>query len=689
MADRSKQIEREEQTNPRVLLANSVSIMDYASKNDIEVVYEDQNLARITDVNGSVLTVFKDSNSWTAGNEEFDESKTYGNTIRFIARMENIDWREAIDLLVRERGEYQSAEEYNSAFRAELEQNPEAVIQGREIRTRQKEELQKLKDISIVEYAEKSGLPIKELHNKFVIIDDKQFEGLMIYKETNTWDWHSRFVKNANLIQFLERTESLTRDQALDKLSRFSESGKIITFPMDVKKKDPLIDQNDNADVIMQNANVGKDSANAQELNDKETNLPESESMISAKGTDPHHEAVRKLHKTMSKEQLSEILSGIRRGIDVTLYDNPDLQPDQMRQLRLAIQRDIEPSEFNSPDLTAGFMKEMRLAKQNGIDINIFKDKNNNFIFNADQIKEIRLGYMNGLQPQLIESYAKETLDSEIMKEVRLGLQDGMEQMKKLTNGNYTAKDIHAIRMTLMVNHIIDSIKLHMRNLYDSVIALFKRSIIYERAEQGIQKEPLSNDESKLETKYAEEADIEKEAVFEFKDAIESIYEALSEELQDLTLDEKKETITQAFRSILHQARELEQTVAAANESTMDKAVEEFIDEKEMEELRQAAYENLQEEYVAQFYENENRYNEGLVEFSDSLIKDGSIARDQKAEIFQRTLGIVFGEKIAQKWINRLPDEQQQSEAMNPMEMVKEEYEQVITITEELEYEVG
>lgn len=77
-----------------------------------------------------------------------------------------------------------------------------------------------------------------------------------------------------------------------------------------------------------------------------------------------------------------------------------------------------------------------------------------------------------------------------------------------------------------------------MRNLYDSVIALFKCSIIYERAEQGIQKEPLSNDESKLETKDAEEADIEKEAVFEFKNAIESIYEALSEELQDLTIDE-------------------------------------------------------------------------------------------------------------------------------------------------------
>lgn len=85
-------------------MANSVSIMDYASKNDIEVVYEDQNVARITDVNGSVVTVFKDSNSWTAGNEEFDESKTYGNAISFIARMENIDWREAIDLLVRERG---------------------------------------------------------------------------------------------------------------------------------------------------------------------------------------------------------------------------------------------------------------------------------------------------------------------------------------------------------------------------------------------------------------------------------------------------------------------------------------------------------------------------------------------------------------------------------------------------------
>lgn len=688
MAERSKQSKKDEQTNPKVAVANSISIMDYANKNDIEVVYEDQNVARITDVNGGVLTVFKDSNSWTAGDEAFDESKTYGNTIRFAARMENLDWRDAIDLLVEERGDYQSAEEYNTAFQAEMEQNTESIIQGRELRAQRKADLQKLKDISIVQYAEKSGLPIKELHNKFVIIDDKRYEGLMIYKDTNTWDWHSRFIKNANLIQFLEQTESLTRDQAMNKLFQFSESGEINTT-MDSERMKPNINHKDNAVGELQGLSTRQESSKDQELKEEVVILPENENPIFHNESESNHETSVKLSRTMTKEQLSEILSGIRHGIDVSSFDNPELQPEQMRQLRLAILRGINPSEFSSPDLTADFMKEMRLAKQNGIKLDLFKDNNNNFIFNAEQAKEIRLGYMKGLQPQLIGSYAKENLDPEIMKEVRLGLQDGMEQMKRLTNGNYTAKDIHAIRMTIMVNHIIDSIKLHMRNLYDSIIALFKRSISYERTEQGIQNDLTSGGEIDQGRETDKKLDIEKEAVFEFKDAMESIYEALSEELQELTLDEKKEAITQAFRSILHQARELEQTVAASNESTLDKAVKEFIDEKEMVDLRQAAYENLQEEYVAQFYENENRYNEGLIEFSEALINDSSIVYEEKSEIFHRTLGTVFGERVAQKWIDRLPVEQQQSAERQPMEMIQEEYEQVTTITEELEYEVG
>jgi hypothetical protein len=47
--------------------------------------------------------------------------------------------------------------------------------------------------------------------------------------------------------------------------------------------------------------------------------------------------------------------------------------------------------------------------------------------------------------------------------------------MLNLGNGHYTGKDIHAIRMTLMVEHILDSIKTQLRNFYDKVIYTIKK----------------------------------------------------------------------------------------------------------------------------------------------------------------------------------------------------------------------
>ncbi|WMJ88528.1 hypothetical protein [Anaerocolumna sp. MB42-C2] len=667
---------KEENQISKVDIANSVSILDYAYKNNIEVLYEDQNVARIADTETSVITVYKENNSWKTDSEE--EENNYGNTIRFVAKVENTDWKEAMSILLEERAEYLSAEEYNRAYLEELnEQNQEDREVSSDRMARNNQEFRVVKEIPIVEYLKVLGLPVKELHSgKFAVIADKRYEGLIIYNQTNTWDWNTQGIRNEDIIGLAMKVQGYNRQEALEEMIAFTEDRQIIPNKLFAENiLEPDLNAEEESSPI--EAGTGENTATvngAQEVYSEA--VPEITAEKQAK------------KKTMSKEQLSEILSGYRWGIDVSEYDNPDLNPEQMHQLKLAISRGINAGEINSPRLSAEYMKEMRLALQNGISLEVFKDKNNQFIFSTEQAREIRLGYINGLTAEAVAIYAYSNLDHEVMKELRLGLQNDMYEMKNLSSGNYTAKDIHAIRMTLTINRILDSIKLHLRNLYYSIISLLERNIVYERENKGIHTETAD-----IGAKYqdgSDTIDTEKEAVYELKDAIEEIYYSMEEELQDLPIDQKKEAIVDALWEVLHKAREMDDTVAAQNHSEVYKAVDELIEEKEMEHLQEAAYESLQEEYVEQFFDNENKYNEMLIEFTSKILSDSSIENGQKTKIFERTLGIVYGSKVAEKWIEHLPVEQQNSPVTEKqLQMIREEYEQMITVTEELVHEAG
>ena len=661
----------------KVDIANSVSILDYAYKNNIEVLYEDQKVARIADTESSVITVYKENNSWKTDSEE--EENNYGNTIRFVAKVENTDWKEAMSILLEERAEYLSAEEYNRAYLEELnEQNQEDREVSPDRMVRNSQEFRILKEIPIVEYLKVLGLQVKELYSgKFAVIADKRYEGLIIYTQTNTWDWNTQGIRNEDIIGLVMKVQGYNRQEAMEEMIAFLEDRQIIP-------NNKLSDENINEPDLSTEEERSPIEAGASESTATAKGAQDviSEDVIGITTENP----VKK--KTMSREQLSEILSGYRWGIDVTAYDNPDLNPEQMHQLKLAISRGINAGEINSPRLSAEYMKEMRLALQNGISLEVFKDKNNQFIFSTEQAREIRLGYLSGLKAEAVAIYAYSNLDHEVMKELRLGLQNDVYEMKNLSSGNYTAKDIHAIRMTLTINRILDSIKLHLRNLYDSIISLFERNIVYERENKEMHTETAD-----IGAKYqdgSDTIDTEKEAVYELKDAIEEIYYSMEEELQDLPIDQKKEAIVDALWEVLHKAREMDDTVAAQNHSEVYKAVDELIEEKEMEHLQEAAYESLQEEYVEQFFDNENKYNEMLIEFTSKILSDCSIENGQKTKIFERTLGIVYGSEVAEKWIEHLPAEQQNSPVTEKqLQMIREEYEQMITVTEELVHEAG
>ncbi len=693
---KQKQKERED---AKVEVANSISILDYANKNDMDVLYEDKKIARIETPGGEMLTVFKDRNSWSISNRE-DERAEYGNTIRFVAKMENNEWREALDKLVADRGDYLSSDQYNAAYAETYNLDNQDALES--VNTRNKDlikpenlEFQTAKTVRISDYAKAIGLPTDEVNRgKTTVIRDPRFEGILIYNNSNKWDWHSNFVRDADVIKFAERVQGLSREEAIKSLVAFKDTG-IITEIQKQKESENIIKQEE---VLSERSEEKptEETSSPEEIKNQQSESSQGNTDNAEKESLPisQLQSQCQTRKTMSKEQLSEILSGYRRGIDVTSFDNVKLSPKQMRQLRLAEQNGIDSKGFSDSSLSAEYMKEMRLASENGVDLSSFKNEENKFVYSAEQAKEIRLGKQYGLAPEEVAAFAKEELDPEVMKEMRLGLQDGMIQMRNLGNGSYTAKDIHSIRMTIMVNHIVDTIKVQLRNFFDNVVSIIKRSLTHDESTSRLVLNSV-NDQTTT-TGASPNIDIEKEAINEFKDIIENIYDAMETELQDLPLTERKDAIVSALRIVINQAKENDLSAQSDIEKNqaIEQAVDTFAEEIEVENLKQAAYESLEEEYVEQFYQNENDYNDKLYEFSNSVINDNAITHDQKEEIINRTLGVMFGKETAAKWIGRLPVEENTYAADNElpnenlMKMIQEEYESTMVI-EETQMEVG
>lgn len=693
MANKGSRVKQsqKERTDAKVGIANSISILDYANKNEMDVLYEDKRIARIETSSGEMLTVYKDNNSWSLSAGDDNEITEYGNTIRFVAKMENKEWREVLDQLVEERGDYLSTNEYNAAYDKKSDINRTQSGEVNNVTSNLKEngfDKQKIKDISILEYAKALGLPVETVNRgKITIIRDPRFEGLLIFNASNSWDWNSKFIHDGNIVKFVQGIQNISREEALKSLDHFAVTGKILN------EKEPLEEK---AESIVQEENTTTaDHDKSEEVNvvkeEEVLHQPRIENDTMEKETEPQQ---RNLHKSLSKEQLSEILSGYRSHVDVTVFDNPELTPKQMMQLRIAEQHKVDAREFNDPSLSVEYMKELRLAAENGLDLGIFKNEKNQFIYSATQAKEIRLGYQNGLSDESMAAISKENLDHEAMKEIRLGLQDGMEQMLNLGNGHYTGKDIHAIRMTLMVDHILDSIKTQLRNFYDKVIYTIKKALEHSEGMKQFSAVPTNRQSINVET--PELKDIEKAALYEFRDTLESIYESMESELQNLSLEERKEAIISALRTVIDQTAEIEnsQTADIEKNKIFEEAVETFVDNAEEEALKQIAYESQVEEYIEQFYQNENEYNDKLIDLANVIVNETSISREQKEEIFKRTLGVVFGEQTALKWIKHLPVEESIRQTsteipnQNIMKMIQEEYEATIT-TEEIHLEVG
>lgn len=252
---------------------NSISILDFVEKEGYEVIDVDEKTATLA--NYEDILINRESNSWRV--QDTDE---HGNTIRFVARMRDIDWKEAIKYLKESKEKYKTLEQYNL-------ENP-IRHEDKEIKVKEQEKI-----------------------------------------ETDT-----------------EKVETMKEKKMA---------------PKDKKSEDIVSEKANEADEKTKNVRNGieKDKQN----------------------------------RTYSQNQMKEILSGIKKGVDTKIYNDIELNSSQMKEIRLGLEEGLDVKQYNYSHLSAAQMKEVRLGLQKGVTVNLYqKDSAFQKVFTANQLKEIRKG---------------------------------------------------------------------------------------------------------------------------------------------------------------------------------------------------------------------------------------------------------------------------------------------------------
>ncbi|BCN29511.1 hypothetical protein [Anaeromicropila herbilytica] len=656
MAKRNGSHKKEKELHPDVILANSISIIDFARKEGMNISYEDGYIARISDISGyGEIIVDKDSNSWEYTDQE--NKTTHGNTIRFAARMNEMEWNEAVDFLIEERASYLSNSEYNQSYLSRHPQrNHESKVKNVQADT------SKNKDVSIVEYAKSIGLEVKEVNDRLALIPE--YPSLLIHKKNNTWNNSEQGVKDGNLIQFVSKFQNVSEKEAVRLLDEYQNSNESVEQEVVLNQKNEQEvnlekeSETSTVDSSIENKEVSRD-----ESKEFETDVREKES------------------KRHTKAQLAEIIAGMRHGVDITQYDDPRLKANQMREIRYALEKGNSLKDFISPTVSAEYIKEVRLAMEDDTDLSLLQlnEKKDN-IFSAEQVKEIRMGLKNGLLLDQVKVYAKNHLDAATMKELRLGLQDGFDKMKDLANGHFKAEDIHTIRIHLIVKKIMQTIQFQLRQFYENIIDVFKKQVIIKEPMEVPQGQDISRF-ARMNTASKEE-ELVNEAAFELNEVAQTLYESMEEDFyqKDYTFEQKKDAMKRAINEVVQKANEIEHVSGVELDVAVDEAVEFIVNEKEEKTLQNEAMKSMKAEFVEKFYEYENDHYTKLAEFAQDVIAEKSISYEHKVEILYQTLGEMYDEKVAKNWIEHLY--QPESEIVEEVKVDHQEQEMKNSSTE-------
>lgn len=496
--------------------------------------------------------------------------------------------------------------------------------------------------VSILDFARKNNFVITYEDNKIAKIQDVvSEEDITVFKGNNTWSVpENGNTTGGRTIRFVARMQEMTNNAASDMLVENWAKYKSSKEYNDEYAKQHSKQVEEKSESIVQKEEAVKKQEGSQEKVQEE----ENDNSLPAR---------------FSKQQAAEIIAGAKRGLDIKVYDKIELSPVQMREIRIGLENDVNLSKFAYKQVSADYMREVRLAAQDGLDLKAFALKKKECVYNAEQAREIRLGLKFGLNQEQIKVFAKKNLEPDVMREIRLGLQEGLDSMSDFNSGLYTAKDIHTVRMHLLVKQFIQSLKQ-------------KISILFEQVKKAIE----SNLQKQKPDMSAKE--VTEETELQIKDTVKDLYEAIEESIAEKTIEDKKEILAGVFEKVVAIGNAIEQIYpdkekAEAFHDAASQVVKTINDNTSKERTLNA----LKVDYAERFSENEQKHNVKIVEIAEELMNE-PITEEQKKEILMNNLNYEIGEAYIEILMEHIPHTVLPDSVQPVQEKVMNQYQQNI-----------
>lgn len=168
--------------------------------------------------------------------------------------------------------------------------------------------------------------------------------------------------------------------------------------------------------------------------------------------------------KFVEKAKMEQIIKGIRQRLNVNEYANKGFDAEQMKEIRLGMKSGISYQLYAAPYISPKAMHQWRKTLEKGINeksiIDFLADDGRAYDF--EQVKQIRLGLQDKLD---IKEYANPDFSAAQMKEIRLGMKNGINYSLYST-GEYSAEQMHVLRFEMLIAKIIDYIKEKFTSIY-------------------------------------------------------------------------------------------------------------------------------------------------------------------------------------------------------------------------------
>lgn len=137
--------------------------------------------------------------------------------------------------------------------------------------------------------------------------------------------------------------------------------------------------------------------------------------------------------------QQKEIELGKRQGLDVSIYDSPDIPYETMRQLRKGLEEGINLKNYIH--LPAEVIGQVRIAARQKIDISTYVAQG----YDAEQLQQICYAKEHRVD---IDPYLRKELRGVALEQVRIGLEEGVD-VAVYAKPEYTWQQMREIRRGL------------------------------------------------------------------------------------------------------------------------------------------------------------------------------------------------------------------------------------------------